>query len=112
VRLFCDRNRTKLDLAALYDARGPYAYTGRGESARADRAGAGRGAQRAGLPDQIGVMAPSDFWTGIYHYAWFIGFLIAFVFYYVLMAVYRPGKKTVVNEEAEQAYHSDNGEIT
>lgn len=93
--LVCDyfvlRNRT-LDLAALYDARGPYAYQG-GVNLRALIALVLAVAPNVpGFLINIGVMAPSDFWTGIYHYAWFIGFLIAFVFYYVLMAVYRPGE--------------------
>ena len=42
----------------------------------------------------LGMLPAQDFWTGIYHYAWFIGFLIAFVFYYVLMAGYRPKENT------------------
>ena len=89
--LVCDyfviRDR-KLDLAALYDARGPYRYQG-GVNLRALIALALAVAPNVpGFLINIGALPASDFWTGVYHYAWFIGFLIAFVFYYALMASY------------------------
>lgn len=91
--LVCDyfviRRRT-LDLAALYDPKGVYAYTG-GYNLRALAALLLAVAPNVpGFLMQIGWVSPHPLWAGIYHYAWFIGFLIAFGVYYVLMAGYRP----------------------
>lgn len=80
----------RLDLAGLYDARGGYRFQG-GFNLRALIALVLAVAPNVpGFLITIGVLPAQDFWTGIYHYAWFIGFFIAFVFYYVLMAGYRP----------------------
>ncbi len=91
--LVCDYfviRRRELNLAALYDPRGEYRYQG-GYNLRALIALALAIAPNApGFLIKIGKMAPNELWTGIYHYAWFIGFLIAFVLYYLLMASYRP----------------------
>ncbi len=91
--LVCDyfviRRRT-LDLAALYDPKGVYAYTG-GYNLRALAALLLAVAPNVpGFLMQIGWVSRHPLWAGIYHYAWFIGFLIAFGVYYVLMAGYRP----------------------
>lgn len=93
--LVCDYfviRRRELNLAALYDAKGEYAYQG-GYNLRALIALVLAVAPNVpGFLIKIGQMAPNDFWTGVYHYAWFIGFLIAFVLYYALMATYRPAE--------------------
>ena len=80
----------RLDLAGLYDARGGYRFQG-GFNLRALIALVLAVAPNVpGFLITIGLLPAQDFWTGIYHYAWFISFFIAFVFYYVLMAGYRP----------------------
>lgn len=90
--LVCDYfviRRRELNLAALYDAKGEYAYLG-GYNVRALLALAVAVAPNVpGFLINIGLKEPNAFWTGIYHYAWFIGFLIAFVLYYALMATTR-----------------------
>ncbi|HMP77166.1 MAG TPA: NCS1 family nucleobase:cation symporter-1 [Kiritimatiellia bacterium] len=99
--LVCDYfviRRRELNLAALYDSRGEYAYQG-GYNLRALIALVLAIAPNVpGFLIKIGKLEASEFWTGIYHYAWFIGFLIAFVLYYLLMASYRPGKE-VINDQ-------------
>jgi len=76
--------RCELDLAALYEADGAYRFT-KGISWVA------MGALVAGvLPSLPGFLvqvklvreaAVSPFWAGLYHYAWFVGFGVAFGVY-------------------------------
>lgn len=95
--LVCDyfviRNR-RLDLAGLFDPRGPYRYQG-GHNLRALIALVLAIAPNApGFLMTIGVMPKVDAWIGLYHYAWFTGFLIAFILYFMLMAPCRQEEKT------------------
>ena len=87
--LICDYfviRRCRLDLAALYDPRGIYRYTG-GYNLKALIALVLAVAPNApGFAMQVGWLEPHAFWSSIYHYAWFTGFVIAFVLYYLLMA--------------------------
>ena len=91
--LVCDYfviRRRVLNLPALYDPHGEYRYQG-GYNLRALIALVLAVAPNApGFLINIGKMEPDPFWTGVYHYAWFIGFLIAFLLYFMLMAAYRP----------------------
>jgi NCS1 family nucleobase:cation symporter-1 len=100
--LVCDYfviRRRELNLAALYDPRGEYRYQG-GYNLRALIALVLAIAPNApGFLINIGAMAPNEFWTGVYHYAWFIGFMIAFVLYYMLMASYSPIRAPAAQEE-------------
>ncbi len=87
--LICDYfvlRRTRLDLAGLYDTRGPYRYTG-GINARAFIALIlGIAPNIPGFLTEIGRMHASPHWVTVYHYAWFIGFGISFIVYWALMA--------------------------
>ena len=79
---------TELDVSALYDANGEYAYGGRGYNWRAVAA-----LVLAVLPNLPGfinaatrkTVFPAVF-DSIYGYAWFIGLALAAVIYYLLMA--------------------------
>ena len=82
--------KTRLELAGLYDPKGPYSY----------RSGLNPAAVIAlilavvpnlpGFLGQIGLIQASPFWKNLYHYAWFTGFLLAMAIYLLLM----PHKKT------------------
>ena len=39
----------------------------------------------------IGKMEVAGFWMSLYNYAWFIGFAVAFIVYYIAMALTRKG---------------------
>jgi NCS1 family nucleobase:cation symporter-1 len=94
--LVCDYyviRRRRLDLAALYDPRGVYRYQG-GYNLRAVIALVLAVAPNMpGFAMQVGWMPAHHFWAGLYHYAWFTGFLIAFVLYYLLMACCGPDQE-------------------
>lgn len=85
--------RTRIDVDALYDADGPYAY-GTGWN------GAAIAAFIIGvlpnLPGFLRTAAPGafgfvpDFWTTLYAYAWFIGLALALSSYTLLMRRTRP----------------------
>jgi NCS1 family nucleobase:cation symporter-1 len=93
--LICDYfviRRTRMNLAALYKTRGPYAYTA-GFNFRALIAlGLAIGPNVPGFLMTIGQMNAIPQWQTLYHYAWFIGFAIAFVVYYILMLGHQPEK--------------------
>lgn len=48
-----------------------------------------------GFLHQVNVITVSSFWSGLYNYAWFIGFLVAFFVYGVLS--YRSRVETTVS---------------
>lgn len=94
--LICDYfviRRRHLHLDSLYDVNGEYRYAG-GYNIRALVALALAVAPNVpGFLINLGKMGASGFWTGIYYYAWFIGFLLAFVLYYALMTILPPRKQ-------------------
>ncbi len=96
--LICDYfliRRTKLNLVDLYLRDGAYHF-GNGFNLRAMIA-----LIIAILPNvpgflhQVNVITVSSFWSGLYNYAWFIGFLVAFFVYGVLS--YRSRVETTVS---------------
>ncbi|HEX4146074.1 MAG TPA: NCS1 family nucleobase:cation symporter-1 [Pirellulales bacterium] len=89
--------RTRLDLAGLYRAHGPYWYRGGWNPWALVALAAGIApclpgfAVAAGLVDaaEAGV---ADLWIQLYSYAWFVSFAISLVSYVVLMKIFeRPG---------------------
>lgn len=86
--LVCDYfiiRRTKLDVLGLYARNRSYVYEG-GFNLRAMVALVMAIAPNVpGFLGTIGVVAVGAFWMNVYHYAWFIGFAVALVVYYVLM---------------------------
>lgn len=90
--LICDYfviRRRVLDAAALYRDRGEYRYAG-GYNLRALLALA-----LSVAPNVPGFWitlsgGEENIWTSIYYYAWFGGFVLAFVLYYVLMTWFPP----------------------
>ncbi|MCB1101256.1 MAG: NCS1 family nucleobase:cation symporter-1 [Kiritimatiellae bacterium] len=86
--LVCDYfliRKTKMDLAGLYREQGPYTYT-HGFNLKAMAALALAIAPNVpGFLTQIKLVQAGPFWSGLYHYAWFIGFILAFVMYAALM---------------------------
>ncbi|HYE65619.1 MAG TPA: NCS1 family nucleobase:cation symporter-1 [Pyrinomonadaceae bacterium] len=90
--LICDYwvlRRQRLDLAALFDPRGPYSYAN-GFNWRAiialvvAIAPVVPGFLRAALTPG-GQVAQPDFFDKLYTYAWFVTFAIGFIIYYALM---------------------------
>jgi nucleobase:cation symporter-1, NCS1 family len=86
--LICDYfilRRTRYHLPDLYDPDGPYRYS----------AGWNLWAMTAlivailpnvpGFIGQVSSLPVPGFWIQLYHYAWFTGFLLAFILYYLLM---------------------------
>ena len=95
--LICDYyciRKTQFDLPELYRMQGTYWYQG-GINPRAILA-----LVLAVLPNVPGFLGAIDLievgpaWTSLYHYAWFIGFAVAFSLYYMLMTVWKPGEPT------------------
>jgi len=81
--------RTRLDLPGLYRKDGPYWYTG-GLNLRALAALlAGIAPCIPGFLATVELAKVPEFWTQMYHYAWFISFAISFVVYALLMAFHR-----------------------
>ena len=86
--LICDYffvRRMRLDVAQLYDPRGCYRYEG-GFNLRAIAALVL--AIAPNVPGFLGTIKVCEVgvrWMTLYHYAWFIGFFIAAVVYYLLM---------------------------
>jgi NCS1 family nucleobase:cation symporter-1 len=90
---FCIR-KTEFDLPELYRMHGAYWYRG-GVNPRAVAAMVLAVAPNVpGFLGVIGLIEPPAFWTGLYHYAWFIGFAVAFAVYYLLMVAWPPGEPT------------------
>jgi len=87
--------KRQLDLTDLYRSRGRYAYHG-GFSGVAITAAA-----LAILPNIPGFLvtikvlpatAVAPFFVSLYHYAWFVGFFLAFVLYLALRAFFPPNR--------------------
>ncbi|HMP72813.1 MAG TPA: NCS1 family nucleobase:cation symporter-1 [Kiritimatiellia bacterium] len=95
--LVCDYfviRRTRYNLVDLYRVDGSYRYTN-GVNPMALIA-----LVVAILPNIPGFLSQVServdagaFWTNLYHYAWFTGFLLAFALYYVLMTFVSSGKE-------------------
>ncbi|MCX6349289.1 MAG: NCS1 family nucleobase:cation symporter-1 [Candidatus Aureabacteria bacterium] len=82
--------RTKLNLPDLYRASGEYRYRG-GFNGRAIAAlVAGVLPNIPGFLNQLGVKGIGTFWSGLYAYAWFTGFALAFAVYLLLMKLLPP----------------------
>jgi NCS1 family nucleobase:cation symporter-1 len=73
--------RTRLDLRALYEGRGPYWYTGGFHAAGLLALVAGVIPCVPGFLSTVGLVKPEPFWTDLYHYAWFLSFGISFLVY-------------------------------
>ena len=92
--LICDYfviRKTRLELRDLYMRGGSYEYAG----------GFNRAALAAlvlailpNIPGFLGAvgMSVGDFWTSLYSYAWFIGFILAFILYWVFMSLSATGR--------------------
>ncbi|HMP90214.1 MAG TPA: NCS1 family nucleobase:cation symporter-1 [Kiritimatiellia bacterium] len=86
--LVCDYfliRRTKLNLPALYDAKGVYKYTAGINPAAIIALVVAILPNIPGFLTQIDKAEAGPFWTGIYNYAWFNGFFIAMAVYFILM---------------------------
>jgi NCS1 family nucleobase:cation symporter-1 len=80
--------RTRLTLADLYQRRGAYGYGSGFNPAAILALIAAIAPNVPGFLNQIGVVTASPFWASLYHYAWFIGFGVAFVAYLILMPLF------------------------
>jgi len=86
--LVCDYfliRRTKLNLPALYDPNGVYKYTAGYNPAAIIALVVAILPNVPGFLTRIGKFQAGSFWSEFYNYAWFTGFFIALVVYYVLM---------------------------
>jgi NCS1 family nucleobase:cation symporter-1 len=78
--------RTRLDVAGLYRQGGPYWYAA-GFNARALVAlAAGVAPCVPGFLAAVGLAGVPAAWVALYHYAWFVSFIVSFVTYTALMA--------------------------
>ncbi len=88
--LICDYffiRRTQLNLSALYQNRGEYSYKGGFNLAAIIALVLGVGPNIPGFLGTINAVAPAKigpFWMNLYSYAWFVGFFVAFVSYWIL----------------------------
>lgn len=91
--LICDYfviRKRQLDVAALYANEGPYHYSG-GYNVKAMLALVlGVLPNVPGFVGAIGVAQVGSFWSTLYNYAWFNGFIISSLVYYALMRGERP----------------------
>jgi NCS1 family nucleobase:cation symporter-1 len=98
--LICDYfvlRRTRLSLPDLYREKGEYAYRG-GFNGRAIAAlVVGILPNIPGFAAQLGAAGIAPFWRGLYTYAWFTGFALAFFVYLLLMKLLppRPARRTI-----------------
>jgi NCS1 family nucleobase:cation symporter-1 len=70
-----------LDLPGLYAATGPYTYNRGFHLPALVALTAGIAPCVPGFLAVVGLIHTAPFWTGLYHYAWFISFGLAFVVY-------------------------------
>lgn len=82
--------RTQLDLRGLYAPDGPYWYVAGFNPSGICALIAGIAPCVPGFLATTGIDAFSDFWTSLYHYAWFISFGVSFLVY---LAMTLPGRK-------------------
>lgn len=86
--LVCDYfliRRTKLDLPALYDPNGRYRYTGGYNIAALIALVVAILPNVPGFLGQVKWAEVAPGWIALYNYAWFTGFFIALVVYYIVM---------------------------
>jgi NCS1 family nucleobase:cation symporter-1 len=84
--------RARLDLGGLYQAGGPYWYTGGFHPAGLLALTAGVLPCVPGFLAAVGLVVAAPFWTDLYHYAWFLSFGISFLVY-ALLTLRRRGRE-------------------
>ena len=77
--------RTRLDLPGLYQRRGPYWYARGFNPCAMIALAAGIAPCLPGFFAAVGWIKVSPFWAGVYSFAWFVSFGVAFVVYLGLM---------------------------
>jgi len=77
--------RTRLDLAGLYQARGPYWYTGGFNLIALVAFALGVAPCLLGFVSQVTGLEVAQVWHEVYRYAWFVSFGVAMATYGVLM---------------------------
>lgn len=82
---YCVLRRRELDLAGLYRADGPYWYRNGWNPVALIAMAAGMAPCVPGFLQKIGVIEVSGFWRGMYDFAWFVSFGVAFGVYVILM---------------------------
>ncbi len=87
---FCIR-RTRFELKDLYDVKGAYSYSGGVNPVAMIALVVAILPNVPGFLNAIGKANFPPIWTSLYHYAWFIGFGIAFGVYWLLMSLWKPG---------------------
>jgi NCS1 family nucleobase:cation symporter-1 len=93
--------RTRLDVAGLYQGRGPYWYS-RGVNPRALLAlAAGIAPCVPGFLGTVGVLDVAPLWISMYHYAWFMSFALSGMFYLILMDLLPP-RRAVASARSHQ----------
>jgi nucleobase:cation symporter-1, NCS1 family len=85
--------RTRLDLAGLYRAEGPYWYRGGWNPCALLALALGIAPCLPGFAVAAGLVAASEgtagsFWIDLYHYAWFVSFGVSLVAYVALMKIF------------------------
>ena len=99
--LICDYfflRRTRLNLSALYQNRGEYSYWRGFNPAAIIALSLGVAPNIPGFLGTIGAVAPEtigSFWMNLYSYAWFVGFFVAFVSYWILIKTVLIARPTV-----------------
>lgn len=78
--------RTRLDLRGLYDPAGPYWYSSGFHRAGLAALALGIAPCVPGFLATIEWIEAPEFWTELYHYAWFLSFGVSFVAYLALAA--------------------------
>ncbi|MDO8734208.1 MAG: NCS1 family nucleobase:cation symporter-1 [Elusimicrobiota bacterium] len=106
--IICDYfviRKTELNLKHLYLAEGSYNYKN-GFSVKAIIALlVGILPNIPGFLGTVGVLNVGNFWLNLYHYAWFVGFFVAFMVYLILM-------KTKKNRESNAKLKTQNNRET
>jgi len=81
--------RARLDLRGLYERAGPYWYSDGYNPVAIIALVAGVAPCLPGFLGTVTPLAVAPFWIGMYHYAWFISFGLAFVVHAGLMKLRR-----------------------
>jgi NCS1 family nucleobase:cation symporter-1 len=95
--------RTKLDLDGLYKSAGAYWYTGGFNPIALVALAAGIAPCIPGFLGTIGALEIAPLWISMYHYAWFISFLISSVCYAILMRCVGTNRSDESRDSAEAA---------